>query len=278
VKTIIVYGLIGVFSLVWGYEPSVYGAGDIESANPYGLTKTEEAVLENKKRVQTLYNRVKEQQRKIEGLTTVIEGQNREIVVLKEELKVVSKRVDPLKRDSNKTYTLLLELGKMLDTINNSYVSRDELQGMISNSGGGGNNQEEVSSTTNSYQENGSSYIRSNSGESRYREAINLFSMGSYSLAKEAFSEAVLAKYKPASSNYYLGECSYYMRNYQDAIAYYKQSSSMNDKASYIPRLYLHTAISLSNSGEEEQAKGFFKYIIENYPNTKSAYIAEKRI
>ncbi len=45
-----------------------------------------------------------------------------------------------------------------------------------------------------------------------------------------------------------------------------------------MPELYLHTAISLENVGEREQAKGFFQYLIDNYPNTKSASIAKKRI
>jgi len=46
---IIFVGFMSMASLLYAYEPSVYGAGDIDSASPYGLTKTEQAVLENKK-------------------------------------------------------------------------------------------------------------------------------------------------------------------------------------------------------------------------------------
>ncbi len=261
-KKIILYGFMGVSSILYGYEPSVYGAGDIDSANPYGLTKTEKTVLDNKKSLQRLYNRVKEQQRKIEGLTTVIEGQNKEIVSLKEELKIVEKQIKP-PEDANKTYSMLLELGQMIDKINNSYVSKDELMEILSVNG----SRTAIGSSSNS-----------NSSSDIYKEGIQALSSGNYSVAKEKFLQALSDNHKPASTNYYLGECSYYMQEYKDAIAYYKQSASLYDKASYMPVLYLHTAISLANSGEKEQAKGFFQYIIDNYPNTKSASIAKKRI
>ena len=270
-KKMILYGFIGVSSLLYAYEPSVYGAGDMDSANPYGLTKTEQAVLENKKTLQMLYNTVKEQQRKIEGLTTVIEGQNKEILVLKEQLTTVSNRPEPVQEDTNQTYSLLLELGQMIDNINNTYVSRDELKKVLAGS------RSQVNTGGSSMSTNSSSSIRGNSADI-YREGVKLFSRGSYLAAKDNFLQALVANYKPASTNYYLGESSYYTQSYKDAIAYYKQSASLYDQASYMPVLYLHTAISLANSGEKDQAQGFYQYVIDNYPNTKSASIAKKRI
>ena len=269
-KKIILYGFIGLSSLLYGYEPSVYGAGDINSANPYGLTKTEQAVLENKKTLQMLYNTVKEQQRKIEGLTTVIEGQNKEILVLKEQLTTVSNRPVPEQEDKNQTYSLLLELGQMIDNINNTYVSRDELKKVLAGS--------RPQVTTSGSSRNSNTASSQGNSADIYRQGVNLFSRGSYSAAKEHFLQALSAKYKPASTSYYLGESSYYTQNYKDAIAYYKQSASLYDQASYMPVLYLHTAISLAKSGEKEQAQGFYQYVIDNYPNTKSASIAKKRI
>jgi len=272
-KKIIVYGFIAFSSLLYGYEPSVYGAGDINSANPYGLTKTEQSVLENKKRLQRLYNTVKEQERKIEGLTTVLEGQNKDILALKENLTVILNRPEPKKEDTNKTYSLLLELGQMIDTINTNYVSRDELKKVLEE------NRVQVIDNSSSFENsNGNSItIRGNSADI-YEEAVRLFSQASYTEAKENFLQALADSYKPASTNYYLGEIAYYTQNYKDAVAYYKQSASLYDKASYIAVLYLHTAISLDKNGEREQAKGFYQYLIDNYPNTKASYIAKKRI
>ena len=269
-KRFILYGFIGLSSLLYAYEPSVYGAGDIESANPYGLTKTEKAVLENQKTLQMLYNTVKEQQRKIEGLTTVIEGQNKEILALKEELTTVANRPEPVKEDTNQTYSLLLELGQMIDNINNTYVSRDELKKILAGS------RPQVDNSGSSFNSNTHS-ITGNSADI-YRKGVQLFSRGSYGASKEYFLQALAENYKPASTNYYLGESAYYTQNYKDAIAYYKQSASLYDQASYMPVLYLHTAISLDKSGEKEQAQGFYQYVIDNYPNTKASAIAKKRV
>ena len=269
-KRKILYGFIAISSLLYAYEPSVYGAGDMNSAIPYGLSKTEKAVLENKKTLQMLYNSVKEQQRKIEGLTTVIEGQNREVLSLKEQLKVLSDKPEPPKEDTNQTYSLLLELGQMIDNINNTYVSRDELKKALA----GSRVQQQIDSTSSM---SSSSSIQGNSADI-YKKGVELFSQHSYDSSKESFLEALSQSYKPASSNYYLGEISYYTHNYKDAIAYYKESASIYDQASYMAVLYLHTAISLDKGGEKEQAKGFYQYVVDNYPNTKASSIAKKRM
>ena len=267
-KKIILYGFVALSSLLYAYEPSVYGAGDINSANPYGLTKTEKSVLENKKTLQMLYNTVKDQQRKIEGLTTLIEGQNREILSLKEQLEVVSNKPEPVKEDTNQTYSLLLELGQMIDNINNTYVSKDELKKVLAGS--------RVQQTESTSSMSSGQPIQGNSADT-YREGVQLFAKRSYNASQEYFLQSLSQNYKPASSNYYLGEIGYYTHNYKDAIAYYKQSASLYDKASYMPVLYLHTAISLDKNGEKEQAEGFYQYVIDNYPNTKTSTIAKKR-
>jgi len=269
-RKIILYGFISISSLLYAYEPSVYGAGDIDSATPYGLTQTEEAVLENKKTIQMLYNKMNEQQRKIDGLTTILEGQNKEILSLKEQLEIVANKPAPVVQENNQTYTLLLELGQMVDNINNNYVSRDELKKVLA----GSRPQDRSGSSQNTY--NGSS-TRSNSADI-YRRGVQLFSKGSYNASKEHFLKALSNNYKPSATNYYLGEASYYTHNYKDAIAYYKQSASLNDQASYMAVLYLHTAISLDKTGEKDQARAFYQYVIDNYPNTKAASISRKRV
>jgi TolA-binding protein len=268
-KKTILYGFITLSSLLYGYEPSVYGAGDMNSATPYGLTKTEQAVLENKKTLQMLYNTVKEQQRKIEGLTTVIDGQNKEILSLKEQLEVISNKPEPVKEDTNQTYSLLLELGQMIDNINNTYVSRDELKKVLAES----RVEQQVNITPSI---SNSQPIQGNSADI-YREGVQFFSQRNYNAAREHFLETLSQNYKSASSNYYLGEIAYYTHKYNDAVAYYKQSASLYDKASYMAVLYLHTAISLDKGGEKEQAQGFYQYVMDNYPNTKASSIAKKR-
>ena len=267
IHTKILMSVVVLASTLYAYEPSVYGAGDINSASPYGLTQTEKAILDNKKNMQRLFNKLNEQQRKIDGLTSIIEGQNREITELKEKLEVVNSNVSN-NSDNNETYSLLLQLSQTVDTINNSYVTKDEVKKMLAGS------RPVTSSLSNS---NLGSPVESNSADI-YRKGVQLFSKRSYSASKEKFEEVLARNYKPASSNYYLGEIAYYTHNYSDAIAYYKQSASLYDKASYMPVLYLHTAISLGKTGQKAQAKGFYQYVIDNYPNTRSAKIARKRL
>ena len=84
--------------------------------------------------------------------------------------------------------------------------------------------------------------------------------------------------YKQPQSNFYLGEMSYYSRAYKDALFFYKKSVSLKEDAPYMPVLVLHSAISLDNIGQIKQAKKFYKTVINNYPNTKSATIAKDRI
>ena len=302
-------------SILFSNEPSVYGAGNIDVASPYGLTSTEKNVISNRKQIQQLGNQVSEQQRRIAGLTTVVDGLSKQVLDLKEELK--EKRTTDNKQDENtkkqeedskKTYTLLLELGKMIDQINNSYVTKDDLSllqmqqaqqqqqqsqqqvqpapvqreyqddivssNTISNNGMIIDGREDYSNATQDtgVQQNGVDI------SDTYREAVQNFSHKSYNTATEKFKQAIVQNYKTAPSNYYLGEIAYYTSDYYSAISYYKKSASLYSKASYMKILYLHTALSLSKTGQHDQARGFFRYVVDNYPDTKSAEIAQKNL
>ena len=263
----VLISVVALATTLYAYEPSVYGAGDINSASPYGLTKTEQAVLDNKKTIQTLFNKLNEQQRKIDGLTSIIEGQNREIVELKEQLDIANTTSTTSNNDGNETYSLLLQLSQTVDTINSNYVTRDEVKKLLAGS-------RPRSSAHNS---NLGSPSGSNPANT-YRKGVQLFGKRSYNASKAKFEQTLASNYKPASSNYYLGEIAYYTHHYSDAVAYYKQSASLYDKAGYMDVLYLHTAIALDKSGQKAQAKAFYQHVIDNYPNKRSAAIAKKRI
>ena len=260
---------IGLMAILNAKEPSVYGAGDIDSSSPYGLTKTEKSVLENRTNIQNLKNVVSEQQNRIDGLTTIIDGLNKEILSLKDQIVNLEKnqQTNSSDNDYNQTHSLLLQMGKMVDQINNNYVTREDLKEALA--GSRAVNQNTVSLTAQGNSADTSSI---------YRKGVQLFGQRSYNLAKEKFKLAISKNYKPASSNYYLGEIAYYTKNYHNAVAYYKKSASLYDSASYMKVLYLHTAISLSKIGEKQQAKNFFQFVIDNYPNTKVAKIAKKNL
>ena len=277
IKKLLLLSSLAISSILYANEPSVYGAGNIDSETPYGLTQTERTVLENKKTIQMLYNKINEQQRRVDGLSTIIEGQNKEIVELKEQLKYQEKSRAKDVQDANKSYALLLELGKMIDEIKNRYVTHDDLQNL---------QVENINSTTNTDLNNNlNSNVYTNSEISAdvnyaesYRQGVELFYQRSYQAAKEHFDEVLAANYKAAPSNFYLGEIAYYTHQYANAVSYYKQSALLYDSASYMDILYLHTAISLDKSGDPTQAKTLYEYVISTYPDKKSASIAKNRL
>lgn len=281
-KKIILIGVVTGVSLLLANEPSVYGAGNIDSSSPYGLTTTEQNVLNNRKQVQQLLNQVSEHQSHIAGLTTVVDGLNNQVLDLKEQLKesrkAESKRDEAsakLEEDYKKSYTLLLELGKMIDQINNNYLTKADL-GIFQN-----NNSNNMiidgRSYTNTTQQPENQQYGSDISDI-YREGVELFSHKSYLAAADKFRQSIAQNYKLAPSSYYLGEIAYFTNDYYSAISYYKKSASIYDKASYMKILYLHTALSLSKTGQHDQARGFFKYVLDNYPGTKSAEIAQNNL
>jgi len=243
------------------YEPSAYGAGNIDSSSPYGLTPTERNVLNNRKEIQELKNRVEEQQSRIEGLITIIDGLNKEIISLKEKLKNTQKDLEKVssKSDDNKTMEMILQLSHVVEEINNNYVTFEDLKDAL--------NRQSLTQTTQMLDV-----------ASIYKRGVEAFSNRNYSLAREYFLKALEQNYKLASTYFYLGEIAFYNQNYSEAIEYYKKSASIYDKASYMKYLYLHTAISLKNLGDTQKANEFFKFIIDTYPNTKVAEVARENL
>jgi len=124
IKKLFLLASLAISSILYANEPSVYGAGNIDSETPYGLTQTERTVLENKKTIQMLYNKINEQQRKVDGLGTIIEGQNKEIVELAKEndLEVLAWTVDdPVKAKK------LVEMGVSGITTNRPQWLKEEM-------------------------------------------------------------------------------------------------------------------------------------------------------
>jgi len=73
-----------------------------------------------------------------------------------------------------------------------------------------------------------------------------------------------------------IGEMYYKRKDYAKAISYFKKSSKLYAKASYMPRLMLHTAIAMQKTGDKKHAKAFFNAIMQKYPNSKEAREAKK--
>ena len=109
-------------------------------------------------------------------------------------------------------------------------------------------------------------------------EAKDLFKKDYFTKALPIFQSLVKKNYKPAESNYYIGEIKFYRKKYKDALHYYKTSMLLYDKAKYLPRLLLHSAVSFEKTGDIENANNFYSTLVEVYPNTSEAKEASKKI
>jgi len=249
-------------------EPSVYGFNNFNSDSSQEAASSQSMVMQNKKAILSLRQKIAEQNERIDGLTSIIEGLSATLSEVQESRNNGSSSIG----SGNNNTALLKELGRMIDKINDDYVSKAELQKALQSKDGysPAAKKEIIPKKTDSLKEISASKL--------YSEGARLFVKKRYDEAKKRFTITDTKGYKPAASNYYLGEIAYYTRKYEDAIFYFKKSAGLYDKASYMDVLLLHTAVSLEKTGDKEQAKIFYKNIIENYQGRKSAKIAKKKL
>ncbi|SFV66600.1 TPR repeat containing exported protein; Putative periplasmic protein contains a protein prenylyltransferase domain [hydrothermal vent metagenome] len=264
---------IAVTGMLWA-EPSVYGYRDAPSTytpeRSHGRTPAKVVITQNRDNIVRLKRRISELEERVDGLASLVEG----LSITVNELQAPG-RLQPAQGTANTDNTKLLkELGTMIDQINANYVSKEELQRILKSKGTYTVPKKEKHTAADS----GSGSLADTSSSKLYSEGVRLFLKKRYNEAKKRFTITDTKGYKPAASNYYLGEIAYYTRKYDDAIFYFKKSAGLYDQASYIDTLLLHTAVSLEKTGDKAQAKAFYKNIIENYPGRKSARIAKEHL
>ena len=233
----------------------------------YGGGSSQNIVVQNKNTIASLKRQIAEQNERIDGLTSIIEGLGASIGELQG---VRGTSVG----NGNDNTALLKELGTMIDKINNDYVSKEELQKALKAKG----KYTPSSKTSGKEKTKAEGSLEGKSASKLYSEGVRLFVKKRYDEAKKRFTLTDTKGYKPAASNYYLGEISYYTKEYADAIFYYKKSAGLYDQASYIDVLLLHTAISLEETGDKGQARIFYENVIENYKGKKTAKIAKEKL
>ena len=248
-----VAALYVVSSLGLYAEPSVYG-------NSTTFSSPQKAIHQNKQTIANLQRQLRQQDERIEGLKSIVEGLSETIHQLEQ-----SQSLNGSVQGSNR----LQDLGTIVEKINTNYVTKEELESAL----GGKKIASHSVSKPIPVTENTTTNV-----SDLYTQGVRLFVKRRYDEAKKRFVDTDAKGYKTAPSNYYLGEISYYTKQYEDAIFYFKKSAGINDKASYIDTLLLHTAISLENRGESDQAKAFYENIIANYDGKKTASIAREKL
>lgn len=262
--------IVTVSSITLHAEPSVYGFGSSDTTPEYRQSSSS-----SKRTISAMQQKIAQQDERIDGLITIIEGLSASL----NELQMREAQDSSANRDLPND-DLLKKLAGMIDEINANYVSREELQALL------GKKQFKTASkkktttkkSTVTSSQKGKDALENKSNATLYSEGVRFFVKKRYTEAQKRFSITDTQRYKPAASNYYLGEIAYYTKKYEDAIFYFKKSAGLYDKASYIDTLLLHTAVSLEKTGDKGQAKVFYENIIANYKGKKSAKIAKERL
>ncbi|MPA80055.1 hypothetical protein XJ69_005110 [Campylobacter coli] len=314
-KKIFSVALIGA-TLLYA-ESSAFGAGDLTSDSPYGLTSGEKLL---KEKLDTLSNndaqvnsRISEIEQRVEGLQSTLEGINSQYAKsnsrltqletnfeamennLSTELQNLKAYVEESRKiqDTNNKQIkkILAELSSLVDSINANYVSKDDLNDFNLSA----NNTLVIPTSDDknatSLKENNASVIPVKEKEVKQIDdswkkkknneildlAIKDLNDNSYENSKTKLNYLISKQYKPARANFWLGEIEYKQKKYNNAIAYYKTSSALSTKGDYFPKLLYHTAISLDKIGDPKTANGFYKALKINYPNSPEAKASPNR-
>ncbi|EAK1360054.1 tetratricopeptide repeat protein [Campylobacter coli] len=314
-KKIFSVALIGA-TLLYA-ESSAFGAGDLTSDSPYGLTSGEKLL---KEKLDTLSNndaqvnsRISEIEQRVEGLQSTLEGINSQYAKsnsrltqletnfeamennLSTELQNLKAYVEESRKiqDTNNKQIkkILTELSSLVDSINANYVSKDDLNDFNLSTKNTFIIPTSDDKNATSLKENNASVIPVKEKEVKQIDdswkkkknneildlAIKDLNDNSYENSKTKLNYLISKQYKPARANFWLGEIEYKQKKYNNAIAYYKTSSALSTKGDYFPKLLYHTAISLDKIGDPKTANGFYKALKTNYPNSPEAKASPNR-
>lgn len=275
-------------SLVFASEPSVFGAGNLNSPDPYGLTSEEKLILENKKEIQSVVQKNNLQSAKVEtvterldGLQDVVEGLGQ---LVNEHKVALSKIAESSASDGNLSLavgelqkqstanieniaqlkTLLEELSRVVDSVNASYVTKEDFSQLMKQL------KMKLPVKTEANVKMDPIAIE--------KKAKELFDQQKYAEAQSYYETLIQKKHKAHEANFWIGEGYFQRKEYKSAIAYYKESASLNDKAAYMPTLLLHTGNSMEENGDLINAKAFYKATVGKYSGSGAANEAQNRL
>lgn len=278
-------------------EPSAFGAGDLNNPNPYGLTSTEATLLETKKNLQkvvvksnTQANEFDSLRERVDGLQTIIESMNTSTHDNKLKIKSledmnnrkneydkrVTESIQVNSKDIEKISLQIIEISKLIDVINHSYVKKDEFNSLVNDV----NKLKDllIKDSGNKTKTAAKAQDANLPNAEIEKKAKDLYNKKQYDESMELYKSLAEKNYKPAIAHYMVGEIEYYKKSYADAIAYYKKSASLNAKADYMPILMLHTAMSMEKTGDKKNAEAFYNAVIAQYPQSEHAKTAKSKL
>jgi len=231
-------------------EQSVYSDSDFIDPS--------EVAKKNSREIFILKQKISQLKETIEGLKTIINGQNSQIEQLSQKLNASA--------NLEKVVNELSQRVAALESRPASTIQNTTPQELTTPPKPTQNIQKEPKVKLN----------KKLSSKDLYKQAVLDFTKSKLTKAQSEFKELLRRSYKRAAVNFYLGEIAYKKGRYKEAISYYQNSATLNENASYMDKLLLHTAIALKKKGKSADAKVFFKAVIDGYPSSNSAKEAKK--
>ena len=298
-KIILVTSFVATISLnLVAAEPSAFGAGNLDNPSPYGLTSSEKVVLKNKQELKKVVvksnnqaNEVESIRERIDGLQSIVESLSRKSQSNKrsllelqnqnsEELKTsdeYEKRLSEVSETNSqvieKNRLLIEEMGKLIDTINATYVNKDEFNDLVTSVN---EFKDLVAKELKGKTKSKTTGLSAMSNGDVATKAKEFYNKKFYTKGIEYYSHLITKNYKPANAHYMIGQMNFKRKNYSEAISFYKKSAALYSKASYMSELMLNTAISMDKTNDKKNAKAFYNGVIAKYPNSSEATSAKK--
>lgn len=277
-KKIIVVALIGAtISITSGQEISAFDAGNMDSANPYGLTDNEKVTLNNKRSVQNIEENMNNILEQLQGLQSLIESMSARMNKLEQRINDIETKVNGGISDSGVSLTSLKayvdETRDIQDKNYKNITAALNKLGAIMDK----NAAQPKQNANPKQQSKPTSNFSGKSDKDILADGIKLLNSGNSTEAAEYFEYLNKKGYKTGATNYYLGEVAYSQKSYSTAIQYYKKSIQNEDKADYTPKLLYHTAISFDKIGDTQSANRFYKALKVGYPDSKEAKASPNR-
>ncbi len=233
-------------------EQSVYSDSDF--IDPTDLAK------KNSRAIFKLKQKINQLKERIEGLKSIIDSQENQIAILKQ------------KTNNSNLEKIINQLSERIAKLEARPPQIIKVKEKSAPSNIITANSEPNEKNTTPKEEK----VKKLSNSELYKESVLNFTKNRLSQAKKGFKTLLNKGYKKAAVSFYLGEIAFKQSRYKEAIDYYQKSATLDDSASYMDRLLLHTAIALKKKGKSKEAKIFFKAIIDGYPNSPSAKEAKK--
>lgn len=286
--------LFAVASSADAAEPSAFGAGNLQKGEPYGLTTSEKAIYHNQRSIESLASenaslqrKITELEKTIDGLRSLIEGisarseTNRmRIVESARQSETALKEREQLKLQAETNVQNLLALKTVLDAdvqkteaIESDYVHKEDYNRLVNEIN---TFKSELSSSLKKSSAGGDYGAMSNAA--LMREAKRNYQRYYFKDAIPQFEALIRRNYKPAYSHFMIAEMWHHRKQYEKALTYYKESTRRYDKASYMPKLLLHSAECMLQTGDTQNGIRFLKALKQKYPKSPESKDAEKML